>query len=190
MALRLIFAPGALGDWQQQLVKRQAPRHLMPRTPCLCGKSIHSQNAYAVWCSSETATFDCLILETCNLLMFHFSVQPSSALATCCYQWVSMLQQAVFLRKWLQNLHSSITIMAKNCRCTFLALIWKTVWLLFFPAWNKPARVRLPSCCRRVSCGVCSRLWPVVVIVRPAREVLDAVWLEHVIPKGLRSNAT
>eukprot|EP00434_Breviolum_minutum_P025625 symbB.v1.2.022642.t1/scaffold2018.1/size92264/2 len=25
MALRLIFAPGALGDWQQQLVKRQAP---------------------------------------------------------------------------------------------------------------------------------------------------------------------
>ena len=27
MALRLIFAPGALGDWQQQLVKRQARRH-------------------------------------------------------------------------------------------------------------------------------------------------------------------
>ena len=27
MALRLIFAPGALGDWQQQLVKRQARLH-------------------------------------------------------------------------------------------------------------------------------------------------------------------
>ena len=27
MALRLIFAPGALGDWQQQLVKRQVRRH-------------------------------------------------------------------------------------------------------------------------------------------------------------------
>jgi len=27
MVLRLIFAPGALGDWQQQLVKRQACRH-------------------------------------------------------------------------------------------------------------------------------------------------------------------
>ena len=27
MALRLIFAPGYLGDWQQQLVKRQARRH-------------------------------------------------------------------------------------------------------------------------------------------------------------------
>ena len=26
--------------------------------------------------------------------------------------------------------------MAKNCRCSFLAVILKTVWLLLFRAWN------------------------------------------------------
>lgn len=57
----------------------------------------------------------------------------------------------------------------------------------------KAAHVRLPSCCKRVSCGVCSRHWPVEVIVRLAWEVLDDLWILLVGTrgtKGLRSNAT
>ena len=66
---------------------------------------------YSLTEDSEKATFGCLILETCNLLMyhilmFHLSFQPNSALvATCCYQLVWMPHEGVFLRKWLQNLH-------------------------------------------------------------------------------------
>ena len=53
------------------------------------------------------------VLLRCKPLVCHLSFQPSSALvATCCYQLVWMPHEGVFLRKWLQNLHSSI-VMAK-----------------------------------------------------------------------------
>ena len=53
------------------------------------------------------------VLLRCKLWMYHLSFQPSSPLAACCYQLVWMPHEGVFLRKWLQNLHSSI-VMAKN----------------------------------------------------------------------------
>ena len=99
------------------------PACLIPWTLYLCGKSIHSQNA-----DGETATFGCLMLNTCNLLMFHFFFTPVVLwlLATCCAQLVWMPQQGVLLRQWLQNLYIIVQQWQSNCCHT----------LLLLQAWN------------------------------------------------------
>ena len=199
MALRLIFAPGALGDWQQQLVKRQARRHAWyqgyPWILYLCGKSV--EYSFIEWwkkhhpflssrCAWLVHVVDVVFLFSAQFCFGCYMLLPAGADATA---------RSIFKKAATKSTYS--TIMANKCCRTFVVWIWKTVLETF--CFDLYLEVKARTCQAPILLQTC-QLWSVLSALASRgdgkagmgspRWFVDFCWLEHVVPKGLRSNAT